>query len=315
MPQKTIFIFGLLIFLSSGILFAQEEAVSLNTSNMDSLAVAMNDSNGTDLLSLTSDGLYFDIPSDYLNLIYAFIFFILAFVVIMYLRQPLEHLADRQTKSSVIRQIIPLFLIICWFIIIYVIIDILKLSGLSSSLIFIITGLAVAIALRDPLEEVIFGIILPFEGHIQKGFKIRTHEVFGEVTKIRLRGIEIKKSNGSIAIIPSSIILKNTIIELYPEEENCPVCVNIYLPVESKFDALREIAHRSAIISTYLYLKKPVTVTFLNEFLDGQSIITMQIKAYLLKIEYHSVFTSELTESILKEINSADFITGSNQPD
>ena len=77
------------------------------------------------------------------------------------------------------------------------------------------------------------------------------------------------------------------------------------MPLSSDLDKCREIAHKSAIISPYLFLDKPVTVHFMNELANDQPIIKMRVEASLRKIEFQSLFTSELTEGVIKEINNA----------
>ena len=89
------------------------------------------------------------------------------------------------------------------------------------------------------------------------------------------------------------------------EPENCPVIVDFYLPFSSDLDRCRDTAHKSAIVSPYLFLEKPVTVLFSNELSNGQSIIKLRVKAFLRKIEFQSLFISELTETVLKEIGNA----------
>ena len=53
------------------------------------------------------------------------------------------------------------------------------------------------------------------------------------------------------------------------------------------------------------FLDKPVTVHFMNELANDQPIIKMRVEASLRKIEFQSLFTSELTEGVIKEINNA----------
>jgi len=108
-----------------------------------------------------------------------------------------------------------------------------------------------------------------------------------------------------VVIVPNSEILKKTVVSVNAEPENCPVQVDFYLPLSSDLDKCKEIAHKSAIISPYLFLDKPVNVHFSNELANDQSIIKMCVEASLRKIEFQSLFTSELTEGVIKEINNA----------
>jgi small-conductance mechanosensitive channel len=175
---------------------------------------------------------------------------------------------------------------------------------------YIIIGLALAFAFQDILKDIIAGLIVPFEDHIEKGNKIQVGDIFGEIFKTGFRETLIKKPDGNLAVIPNSLILKKTVIKVSADRENCPAVVDFYLPFSSDLDFCREIAHKSAIVSPYLFLEKPVTVNFFNELSNGQPLIRMRVKAFLRKIEFQSSFISELTETVLKEIGHA-----TNMPD
>lgn len=295
MHRIYIVIFFICLFLINGILFAQESA--------DSLQMDVSDSS----VNLAEQDISppYDFFSDFFRILYAILFFIVAFVFSIYLRQPLHRLSEnRKRYSRIIKQIVPLFLMICWFFVIYIIMtQILNLTYISLVSLIVVIGLALALAFRDILRDIIAGLVVPFEDHIEKGNKIKIGNIFGEITKTGFRETLIKQSNGNIIVIPNSQILKENIISVSAEPENCPVRVDFYLPLTSNLDKCREIAHKSAIVSPYLFLDKPVTVQFSNELANDQSIIKMRIKAYLRKIEFQSLFTSELTEGVIKEIN------------
>jgi small-conductance mechanosensitive channel len=212
--------------------------------------------------------------------------------------------------SRILKQFIPLFLTVCWIVVFYIIINhILKLSFSYTLAILAITGFALALGLQDTLKDLVAGFILPFEDHIAPGNKIQIGNIFGEIVRIGLREMELKQPDGKIAIIPTRLLLNETVENVYIEKENCPVHIDFYLPFSSDLDKCREIAHKSAIISPYLFLNKPVTVSFSNELLKDQNIIKMSINAFLLKIEFQPLFISEITESVVKELIHATIIS------
>ncbi len=283
---------------------AQEET---DPSPVNSISTIVQDSSASNLI----DSLGIFDRSEFLNLLYTFVFFILSFIIIIYLKQPLQRLSDRKMDHPrILKQFIPMFLTVCWIVVFYIIInDILKLSFSYTLVILAIAGFAIALALQDTLKDVIAGFILPFEDHIATGYKIQIGNIFGEIVRIGLREIELKQPDGNIAIIPTSRLLNETAEKVYIEKENCPVHINFYLPLLSDLDRCREIAHKSSIISPYLFLNKPVTVRFSNELVNDQTIIKMSIKAFLLKIEFQPLFVSEITESVVKELIHATIIS------
>jgi small-conductance mechanosensitive channel len=286
------------IFFINGILIAQETVDSLQIQPFDSAAIDLEQKN------ISSQ---YDFFSEFFRILYAITFFIIAFIFSIYLRQPLQRLADnRKRYSHIIRQIVPLLLMICWFFVIYVMMtQILNLTYIASASLIILVGFALAMAFQDILKDIIAGLVVPFEDHIRIGNKIQIGDIFGEITKTGFRETLIKKSDGNIVVFPNSQILKKTVTSVSADPENCPISVYFYLPLSSDLDKCREIAHKSAIISPYLFLDKPVTVHFSNELANNQPIIKMSVEAFLRRIEFQSLFTSELTEGVIKEINHA----------
>ena len=296
MHIRRVFIIIFILFVVTPDLFAQEISDSVQVQAMDSSALDKN------LMSSDSEYNFF---SDSFRVVYSILFLIIAFILSIYLRQPLQKLSERRSKySKIVKQIIPLLLMISWFLVIYFIVThILELTYLSTISLFIIIGFALALAFQDILRDIIAGIIVPFEYHIEKGNKVQIGNIFGEIYKTGLRETQIKKPDGNIAVIPNSSIIKESVISISADRENCPVIVDFYLPNSSNLDYYREIAHKSAIVSPYIFLDKPVSVLFSSILSDGQSIVKMRVKAFLRKIEFQSSFKSELTETVLKEIN------------
>jgi small-conductance mechanosensitive channel len=193
-----------------------------------------------------------------------------------------------------------------WFWVIYIIItQILDLTYISTISLLIIIGLALGLAFQDILKDIIAGLIVPFEGHIEKGNKIQIGDIYGEIYKTGFRETIIKTPDGNIVVVPNSRIIKETITSVSAERENSPVVVDFYLPFSSDLDKCRDLAHKSAIVSPYLFLDKEVTIQFSNELSNGQPIIKMRVEASLRKIEFQSLFISELTETVIKEIGYA----------
>jgi small-conductance mechanosensitive channel len=277
---------------------AQELTDSLQVESVDSIA-------------LHADSTYasteYNFFSDSFRIVYSIVIFIVAFILSIYLRQPLQRLSERRSRySHILKQIVPLLLIISWFLVIYFIVtQILDLSFISIVILFSVIGLALALAFQDILKDIIAGLIVPFEGHIERGNKIQIGDIYGEIFKTGFRETLIKKPDGNIVVIPNSQILKETVINVSAEQESCPVIVEFFLPFSCDLDKSRDIAHKSAIVSPYLFLDKPVTVHFNNELSNGQPFIKMQVQAFLRKIDFQNLFISELTETVLKEIGHA----------
>jgi small-conductance mechanosensitive channel len=238
---------------------------------------------------------------DIITVLFALIVFFLAFILIIYLRQPLLSLSDHHPRySRLLKQTISIFLVTFWILIIYITVQkILELTDTSSLIILGVIGLAIALAFLDILKDVIAGLILPFQKHLETGCKIGCSDFWGEIIRFGLREVEIKKSDGAVAIIPTSVILKERLIEIYSEKENCPVKLDFYFPLDIDIQKISQLAYKSAIVSPYLFLKKPASIFIMTELTNGHLLIKLTLHAFLQKIDFQPLFVNDMTLSLL----------------
>jgi len=247
------------------------------------------------------------------DVFYAIIIIILAFVFIVYLRQPLQKLSERRIGiSRFLKQFISICMIIFGFLILhFVTTEVLHLSTILTVTLVFLIGLALIVGFQDSIKDLIAGLLIPFETYIEKGYKIDTGEIQGEIMRIGMREIEIKTYDGKQAIIPSHSFLKKPLSSIYTEKENYPIKVDFYLESTVDFDKCREIAYKSTIVSPYLYLNKPVDIFFENVISNDHVLTKMSVEAFLQKIDFHQKFCSELTQTVNRELNNTSIFTNS----
>jgi len=90
-----------------------------------------------------------------------------------------------------------------------------------------------------------------------------------------------------------------------------PVDVMFYLPPDIDIVKVKEIAHRAASLSRFVYLNKSIAVNISNEFADGRSLIKLTVSAYVLNIDYVKQFRSDITENVFSEIVNKEILTPS----
>jgi len=286
---------------------AQESVISSIT---DSSASADVDS--VSATKISKDG-YVLHSSAYLDVFFAIVIVIFAFIFIVYLRQPLQKLSDRRAGiSRFLKQFISICMIILGLLLLhFVTTEVLHLSPTLTVILVLLIGLALIAGLQDSIKDLIAGLLIPFETYIERGYKIDTGEIQGEIIRIGMREIEIKTYDGKQAIIPSHSFLKKPLPGIYTEKENCPVKVYFYLQPNVDYEKCKEIAYKSTIVSPYLYLNKPVNIFFENIFSNGPVLIKMSVEAYLQKIDFYQKFRSELTQTVNRELNNASIFTNS----
>jgi len=243
----------------------------------------------------------------YLNVLIAITIIIFTFIFMVYLRQPLQKLSDRRKGlSRFLKQFISLFMIIFWFILLYLVIaEVLDLSPILTVTLVVLVGLAIISGLQGSMKDLIAGLLIPFETYIEKGYKIISGDIQGEIVRIGMRKIEVKTYDGKQAVIPSHLFLKTSLPGIYTEKENCPIQVDFYLQANVDYEQCQKIAYKSTIVSPYLYLNKPVNIYFENILSNGQVFTKMSVEAYLQKTDFYKKFCSELTMTVNKELKNA----------
>ena len=85
--------------------------------------------------------------------------------------------------------------------------------------------------------------------------------------------------------------------------------INLYLPVKIDTMITRKIAYYSAAVSKYVDLNKDISVNFVNKIYDGVSVYDLQILCGIIHHKYKELFTSDVTEMILRELMKQEIIT------
>jgi small-conductance mechanosensitive channel len=168
--------------------------------------------------------------------------------------------------------------------------------------------LGFALASRDLLRDIISGLGLLLSHRINKGDRININEISGELINLGLRTSVIKTQTGTMYIIPNHELTKNIIPQKSPDDLIESVDVLFYLPNKVDLIKVKEIAHRTASLSRFIYLNKPINLKLTNEYNDGESIIKLKLSAFVLNSQYKDQFISDTTESVLKELTEHGII-------
>jgi len=115
---------------------------------------------------------------------------------------------DNRTVVGVISNIaVAAFMIVALF----VILNILNLSEAVTALLGTagVIGLAVGLALQDPLINLFSGVLMSVRDYYQIGDLIETNGFFGKINKITLRSTVISQPDGQEVIIPNKEVLQN----------------------------------------------------------------------------------------------------------
>jgi len=238
------------------------------------------------------------------KIIWALLLFVISFYSIKLITKILDKFSEKSTRYRIaLKGMIPIFRIIAWTIVISIVVAVIfappveSLVVLSGSL-----GIAIGLASQDIIKNIFGGITTLFDRPFQVGDKVEIGTYYGEVKNIGLRSTRIVTPDDSVVSIPNGDIMTKSVSNANSGEPNCQVVAEIYLPSHIDLEKAREIAIRSAQVSKYIYLNKPISVIFKNEIHYNKSIIKMRLKAYVLDIRYEFKFMSDMTETTIREL-------------
>ena len=238
------------------------------------------------------------------KIFWSLIFFIIGYLIIKIIARILEILAEKSTTYRItIKSFIPVVKIVGWVGLIFLIVAGVFNPPAATVLAFSASiGVAVAFASQDILKNIFGGVMILFDRPFKSGDKIDVSGHYGEVIEIGLRSTRIVTPDDNLVSIPNSEIMNSSVSNANAGESNCQVAAEIYLPLEINTAHVRSIATQAAQVSQYIYLNKPITVIFTNEYKEKKSIIKMKLKAYVLDIRDEFKFKSEMTENVLRKL-------------
>ena len=238
------------------------------------------------------------------KVVWAILLLIGSWVVIRFTSRILEILAERSTSYRItIKSFIPVIKIAGWLTVAFVVVAGIFKPPAATVLAFSASiGVAVGFASQDILKNIFGGIMILFDRPFKSGDKIDVGGYYGEVVEIGLRSTRIVTPDDNLVSIPNSEIMNSSVSNANAGESNCQVVAEIYLPINADTTKCRLIATQAAKVSKYVYLNKPITIVFANEFKDHRSLLKMKIKAYVLDIRDEFKFKSEMTETTIKKL-------------
>lgn len=269
------------------------------------------DSAGKELLGIPSDEPESIIEppsiSDLISIgkiFWAIVFLVIGYYLIRIISRILEVLAEKSISYRItIKSFIPVIKILGWITLVFIIIAGVFQPPVATVLAFSASiGVAVGFASQDILKNIFGGITILIDRPFKSGDKIEIGSYYGEVVEIGLRSTRIVTPDDNLVTIPNGEIMNSSVSNANAGESNCQVVTEIYLPVDADTKECRTIATEVATVSKFVYLNKPITIIFINEYKERQPVLKMKVKAYVLDIRDEFKFKSEVTELVLEKM-------------
>lgn len=146
------------------------------------------------------------------NLIIAIIVAVIAFILSKYLRRLAVKIISRFTTNKTIQNLISnLTSVVLSVIILFIILSIFNLSSTINKILATagVLGLAVGLALQDPLNNLFSGVFMSIKSLYNIGDLVETNGYFGKISSIDLRTTKLVLPTGQEVLIPNKEVVQN----------------------------------------------------------------------------------------------------------
>ena len=214
----------------------------------------------------------------------------------------LERVSERFPAHRLLfKRLVPVLRLSIYAVTIYLIIKFI-IDPKDESLYAILASMALALGLaaKDLLNDIIGGVVVLFDRSFQTGDRISAGGHYGEVVSIGLRSTKLVTPDDSLVTVPNSSILSSSVSNTNAGALDCQVVTDLYLPAQVDLEAVENIAREAVLTSKFAFLNKPVAVLVKDEFKEAQ-LTHLVVKAYVFDTRYESAFATDLTRRIKKE--------------
>ncbi len=186
----------------------------------------------------------------------------------------LRKTTHNQTVTTVISNVaVAAFMILALFIVL----NILNLSDAVTALLGTagVVGLAVGLALQDPMINLFSGVLMSVRDYYTIGDLVETNGYFGTIKKITLRSTIIGQPDGQVVIIPNKDILQNPLKNFsHPGKRRIEISCGVSYGDDLK--QAKEIAIKAMKDSGMEFSNEHPIEVYFNEF--GDSSINFKLR-------------------------------------
>lgn len=214
------------------------------------------------------------------NIVLAIIVMVIAGFASRYVKKYFSKLARRFTKTESVVTLISSFATVSFMLlVIFIVLNILNLSSAVTSLLTGagVVGLAVGLALQDPLVNLFSGVMMSVRELYNVGDLVETNGYFGTIRQVNLRTTIIELNDGPLVTIPNKLVIQNPLTNYsLPRQRRAELACGISYGED--LERVKAIATR-ALKEHVDYNKKKGLEFFYTEF--GDSSINFLVRFWL----------------------------------
>lgn len=156
-------------------------------------------------------------------------------------------------------------------------------------------AVAFGFALKDLVGSILAGFILLFDRPFQVGDRVSFDNVYGEITNIGLRSVRLQTLDDNLVTIPNSKFLTDSVASGNSGALDMMVVATFYLSIYQDLEVISKLLREVVITSRFVFLEKPVSVTYEEVAIAQTFAIKVNVKAYVLDVKYEKAFLSDIT--------------------
>ncbi|MCF8059226.1 MAG: mechanosensitive ion channel family protein [Bacteriovoracaceae bacterium] len=156
-------------------------------------------------------------------------------------------------------------------------------------------AVAIGFALKDLVGSMIAGFILLFDRPFQVGDRVSFGDQYGEIKNIGLRSVRLMTLDDNLVTIPNSKFLTDVVASGNSGALDMMVVTHFYVSIFQDLKEVKDLLHEVLITSRFVFLEKPVVITFEEISLSNTFVIKVNLKAYVLDVKYEKAFLSDIT--------------------
>lgn len=211
------------------------------------------------------------------NLVLAALVLGISVIAARYLKKVTQRGLVRTGANGTVVSVLTNIIVAAFMLIsIFVVLNILNLDDALTALLGTagVAGLAVGLALQDPLVNLFSGVLMSVKTYYKVGDLIETNGFFGKILKITLRSTVILTPQGQEVIIPNKEVLQNPMIN-FSHNGRRRIDIACGVAYGDDLERVKQIAINAIETDLNFNDSKPVEL-FFNEFGDSSINFTLR---------------------------------------
>ncbi|MDY0060569.1 MAG: mechanosensitive ion channel [Myxococcota bacterium] len=155
-------------------------------------------------------------------------------------------------------------------------------------------------ALKDLAASVIAGITILIDKPFQVGDRVAFGGVYGEITSLGLRSVQLVTLDDNVVTIPNNKFLTDLVSSGNYGALDMLVQIDLFVGVDQDLAIPKRILGEAVVSSTYAYLEKPWNVSVSEVIDEGYLAVRLRAKVYVLDVVYEKALETDVTERALE---------------